>query len=126
MVERPIDALLRAQERAFLGVRQGWDLLLKTSAAASVPDARGAAQSLQQTVAALAQIVTNAAEPLVALVEGQREIADKLERWAELQRDTADVLSGLAKQQRLTADLLGATVAPFVRSRDADGNASQV
>ena len=118
MVDRSIDALLRAQERALAGVRSAWELVLRTTAAAPVPGAGAAVEQVQQTVNALAQVAANAAEPLVALVEGQRELADKLERWAELQRDTADVLAALAAQQRLTADLLGATIAPFARPRD--------
>lgn len=125
MVDRSMDALLRAQERALLGVKQAWDLVLQTTTVASVPGARGAVENVQQTIAALVQVAANAAEPLVALVEGQRELADKLERWAELQRDTADVLAGLAKQQRITADLLGATIAPFASRRAADDGAAQ-
>jgi hypothetical protein len=114
------DALLRAQEKALSGLGEAWDLVLKATARAPVPGARGASEGVQHAVEALAALVGTASGPLRALVDGQRELADKLERWAELQRDTADVVSALAKQQKLTADLLGAAIAPLYRAPDVD------
>ena len=119
MVDRRIDTLLRAQEKAIGGLGQAWDLLLKTTGSTSVPGARAATERLQEAVAALVSVAAYAAEPIQALATSQRELADRLERWADLQRETADVLAGLAAQQRLTADLLGATVAPLLGRPDA-------
>lgn len=115
MADRPSETVLRAQERAVAGMRQAWDLFLKATAASPVPGAAAAAEGVQQAANALTSVASTAAGPLLALVAGQRELADKLDRWAELQRETADVLAALAQQQRLTADLLGAVVAPFSR-----------
>ncbi len=114
-MDTSIDALLRAQEKALAGLSDAWQLVLKTTAAAPVPGAKGATQGVQQAVEALAALAESATGPMRALVDGQRELADTLERWSELQRDTAEVISALARQQRLSADLLSATIAPFQR-----------
>lgn len=113
MADRSSETVLRAQERAVAGMRQAWDLLLKATAASPLPGAAAAVDGVQQATSALTAVASTAAQPLLALVAGQRELADKLDRWADLQRETADVLAALAKQQRLTADLLGVVVAPW-------------
>lgn len=113
MADRSSETVLRAQQRAVAGMRQAWDLLLKATAASPVPGAAAAWEGVQQATSALTAVASTAAQPLLALVAGQRELADKLDRWAELQRETADVLAALAQQQRITADMLGAVIAPL-------------
>lgn len=120
MADRSSEAVLRAQERAVAGMRQAWDLLLKATAAGPVPGAAAAGEGFQHAARALTSVASTAAQPLLALVAGQRELADKLDRWAELQRETADVLTALAEQQRLTADLLGVVIAPLAGRDEGD------
>ena len=120
MADRSSETVLRAQERAVAGIRQAWDLLLKATAASPVPGAVAAVDGVQQAASALTAVASTAAQPLLALVAGQRELADKLDRWADLQRETADVLAALAKQQRLTADLLGVVIAPWAGQHGDD------
>ena len=120
VAERPTEAVLRAQERAAAGMRHAWDLLLKATAASPVPGAAAAVEGAQQAVTALTVVASTAAQPLLALVAGQRELADQLDRWAQLQRETADVLGALATQQRLTADLLAVAVGPWIGPRGDD------
>lgn len=113
MADLSAEAVLRAQERTVAGMRQAWDLLLKATAASPLPGAAAAVEGVQQAATAFTAVASTAAKPLLALVVGQRELADKLDRWAELQRETADVLAALATQQRVTADLLAVVIAPW-------------
>jgi hypothetical protein len=54
-----------------------------------------------------------AIEPLVGLVDAQRELADRMTEWAELQRQFADHMAEWADLQRGLADSLGLVLRPL-------------
>jgi hypothetical protein len=84
---------------------------------------------IQRVVQGLAGYSALAIEPLVGLVDAQRQFADRMTEWAELQRQFADHMAEWADLQRGLADSLGLVLRPLAEGghqvtnalRDASG-----
>jgi hypothetical protein len=75
--------------------------------------AEEAMQPVQRVLQSLAGYGALAIEPLVALVEAQRELADRMAEWAHLQRQFADQMAEWAELQRGLADSIGLVLRPL-------------
>lgn len=75
--------------------------------------AEEALQPVQKVLQGLAGYGALAIEPLVGLVDAQRELADRMAEWAELQRQFADHMAEWAELQRGLADSLSLVLRPL-------------
>jgi hypothetical protein len=67
----------------------------------------------QRVLQGLAGYSALAIDPLVGLVDAQREFADRMAEWAQLQRQFADHMAEWAALQRGLADSLGLVLRPL-------------
>jgi len=68
---------------------------------------------IQRVVQGLAGYSALAIEPLVGLIDAQRQFADRMSEWAQLQRQFADHMAEWADLQRGLADSLGLVLNPL-------------
>ena len=130
MAEEHSDPLSRAQREMVSRLTDVVHALADLNPASlAARQAGDALQPVQRVLQGLAGYGALAIEPLVGLVDAQRELADRMAEWAELQRQFADHMAEWADLQRGLADSLGLVLRPLASSghqvadvlRDASG-----